>query len=157
LKLAVLFGPEFRNFDEQASATFPAFDDGELLWWVDAAVTVSPTRNDTLTLSNRRYQQPAFSSFSVYEDITYDLNWKHKFDPRWSAQAGFRIYIGDWQAPVQREDWIYTPYAGIACALGKNLNADLNYGYDWVESQVPNTEGREFTRHLVSLGLRYTF
>jgi hypothetical protein len=33
----------------------------------------------------------------------------------------------------------------------------LTYSYDWAESRVPNREGREFTRHLVSLAVRYAF
>jgi long-subunit fatty acid transport protein len=93
----------------------------------------------------------------MYEDITYDLTWRHKFDPRWSARAGFRIYAGDWQGPVNRDDWIFTPSTGLTWVPHPKVNADLAYSYDWVESQVPNTEAREFTRHLVALSLKYTF
>ena len=64
---------------------------------------------------------------------------------------------GDWLHPVKREDWIYTPSASVSCAVNKHTSCDLSYSYDWAESEIPNTSGREFTRHLVSLAVKYTF
>jgi long-subunit fatty acid transport protein len=101
----------------------------------------------------------------MYEDITYDLNWKHKFDDHWAGSAGFRLYAGDWQQPVSRNDWIYTPSLGLTYTHDKHLSAEFNYSYDWVENKVavvPGTQtayadGREFTRHMVSLSVKYAF
>jgi hypothetical protein len=160
LKLAVLAGPDIRQFDHR----IVGFDRNELLYYVDASINVLPTKQDSITLSNKRYEQPAFSSFSMYEDIIYELSWKHKFDDHWSGSAGFKLYIGDWQAPVNREDWIYTPSAGLSYTHDKHLSAELAWSYDWVENQIPTTaagasfaDGREFTRHLVSLAVKYAF
>ena len=72
-------------------------------------------------------------------------------------RAGFRAYAGDWQGPVNREDWIFTPSAGVTWKPHPKVSADLGYSYDWVESRIPNTSGREFTRHLVLLTLGYKF
>lgn len=154
LKLAVLGGPDIRDWQNVLPA---GFDRNELLYWIDAAVTLLPTKNDTVVLLNRRYEQPAFTSQSAYEDITYSVSWKHKFNDHWAANAGYQLYIGDWQAPVVREDWINTPSVGITYVHDKHLAADFGYSYDWVESQIPNTSGREFTRHLVWLSAKYTF
>ena len=74
-----------------------------------------------------------------------------------TAVAGFKVYGGDWQPPVNREDWIYTPSAMLSYAFNKHLNADLSYSYDRAVSEAPNTQGREFTRHIVSLGLKCSF
>ena len=164
VKLNVLLGPEFRDFSDRATQTYPQFDDNEQLYYVDASIAFLPTARDTITLANRRYEQPAFSSFSVYEDITYALIWKHKLDDHFTVGAGFQLYIGDWQAPVSREDWIYTPSASVGYTY-KKLSAELAYSYDWVVNQadvVPGTqtayaEGREYTRHLVSLSAKYSF
>ena len=163
LKFGILAGPDLRNFDNLSSNPLPAgFDPYEMLYYVDGFVTFLPTKQDTVTLSNKRFEQPAFSSFSMYEDITYDLIWRHKFDAHWAASAGFRLYIGDWQAPVSREDWIYTPSASVSYTW-KNLSAELAYSYDWVENkagtgpgQTAYADGREFTRHLVSLAVKYS-
>jgi hypothetical protein len=163
LKLGILAGPDIRQFDNVGSNPLPAgFDSNEMLYYVDGFVSFLPTKQDSITLSNKRFEQPAFSSFSMYEDITYDLTWKHKFSSHWAASAGFRIYIGDWQAPVSREDWIYTPSASVAYTW-KKLAAELAYSYDWVENkagvapgQTAYADGREFTRHLVSLSVKYS-
>ena len=154
MKLALLGGPDISNYD---SGTPANFDEGETVYYIDSSITLLPTSRDTIKLSNLRYQQPAFGSPSVYEDITYSVNWKHKFDDQWSANAGFQAYIGDWQSPAVREDWIYTPSVGVTYAHDKHLPAALGYSYYWVDSKVANTAGREFTRHLVWLSAKYTF
>ncbi len=160
LKLAVLIGPDIRQFDNKIHG----FDGNETLCYVDASITVLPTKQDSVTLSNKRYEQPAFSSFSMSEDITYDLTWRHKFSDHWAGNAGFRLYAGDWQQPVNRDDWIYTPSLGATYTHDKHLSVELAYSYDWVENQVSTkatgatyADGREFTRHLVSLAVKYAF
>jgi hypothetical protein len=161
LKLALLGGPDFNDY---ASGTPASFHDDELIYFMDSSITLLPTSKDTIRLSNTRYQQPAFSSFSVYEDITYAVTWKHTFDSHWSANAGFQLYIGDWQKPVSREDWIYTPSAGVTYTHDKHLSVDFGYSYDWVENhagtstpQTQYADGREYTRHLVWLAAKYAF
>ena len=159
LRLAVLAGPDIRNW---RNATPSGFNRDEVLYWIDATVTVLPTKADTIVLLNRRYEQPAFTSQSVYEDITYSVTWRHKFNDRLTGSAAFQLYIGDWQAPVQREDWIYTPSVSLTYVYDKHITAELSYSYDWVENKVPTSiapyaEGREFTRHIVGLSLKYNF
>jgi hypothetical protein len=135
-----------------------------MLYYIDASITLLPTARDTIVLANRRYEMPAFSSFSMYEDITYSLTWRHKLDDHFTVGAGFQLYIGDWQGPVNREDWIYTPSVSAAYNYNK-FSAELAYSYDWVENQAQvlagtataYADGREFARHIVSLGLKYTF
>ncbi|MBI5686221.1 MAG: hypothetical protein HZC54_14205 [Verrucomicrobia bacterium] len=156
LKLNMMAGPDVRDF---TSATPAGFDPNELLYFVDASASITPTRQDTVTVKLTRYEQPAFSSHSMYEDIVYDVSYRRKFNDRLTAGVGFKVYGGDWQAPVNRDDWIYTPSAMLACNFTKHLTGDLAYSYDWVDSEVPGTitAGREFTRHIVSLGLKYAF
>jgi hypothetical protein len=71
--------------------------------------------------------------------------------------AGFRAYGGDWLAPVRREDWIYTSSLGVSWTPGAHLSAELSHSYDWVESRIPDTDGRQFTRHLVTVAVKYVF
>jgi len=159
LKLAVLAGPDIRRFD---AGTPAGFNRNNMLVYWDASATVLPDKNDTLTLKSTRYEQPAFSSFSMYQDIKTDLAWRHKFNDQLSAQIGFTLYIGDWQQPVNRDDWIYTPNTAVTYTFNKHLSAEFAYSYDWVDSKVPAsaeplTESHEFTRHLVSLAVKYAF
>src|SRR5208282_3832476 len=97
IKLALLGGPEIRDW---ASATPVGFDRNRIDWWVDGTVTVIPDKNDTVTFLYRRFTQPAFSSQSIYDDITYSATWKHTFNKHFSANAGMQLYVGDWQVPV---------------------------------------------------------
>jgi hypothetical protein len=159
LKLAVLAGPDIRRFD---SGTPVGFDRTKLLCYWDASVAALPDKNDTVTLKSTRYEQPAFSSFSMYQDIKTDLAWRHKFNNQFSAQLGFTLYIGDWELPTHRDDWIYTPNAAVDYNFNKHLSAEFAYSYDWVDSKVPAsveplTNSHEFTRHTVSLAVKYTF
>jgi hypothetical protein len=72
--------------------------------------------------------------------------------------------VGDWQTPVNRNDWIYTPSVMASYTLNKHLSAELNYSCDLVQSKVSTSaegatwaDGREFTRNLVSLAVKYVF
>ena len=161
LKLAAVGGPDFRDF---YSGSIPGFDGDELLCYVDASITVLPTAQDSIVLAYRRSEQPAFSSLSMYEDIVYSLACRHKLGDCFTIGAGLQIYVGDWQPPTVREDWIYTPSASVAFNYRK-VSVELAYSYDSAENKAkvvagtPTTyaDGREFTRHLVSLGLKYVF
>lgn len=156
LKLNFMAGPDFRYFPDGPAR--PGFDTSDTLVYVDGSISVVPSSRDTLTFFNRRYAQPAFAGFSIYEDITYDFSWNHKFCDHWSATAGFRIYIGDWQPTFNRDDWIYTPRIELGYTLN-GFKASLGYAYDWSESKVeaPDNAGRNFTRHIVTLTAGYTF
>jgi len=158
VKLAVLAGPETRDW--LRSNTAKGFDRGETLWYVDALVTLLPTKQDTVTFKMTRFEQPAFTSQSVYEDIKYDLVWRHKFSDKFTAGAGMTLYIGDWQDPVLRDDWIYTPSLMASYAFNPNLTVEASWSYDNAVNQDTNTptnNGREFKRNLVAASLKYTF
>ncbi len=154
LKIVGVVGPDFRIFGDDVP---PGFDEHHTTLYYDASIVVTPTKRDTATILLRRFEQPAFGAPSAYEDITWEITWKHQFDAHLSVNAGFRAYGGDWLHPVERDDWIYTPSAGLVYAFSKHLTGELSYTYDWVDSRITDTEGREFTRNLISLGLRYAF
>jgi hypothetical protein len=172
LKLNVAMGPDIRQFSDESfrrfialapsNASYAAFDRNELLYYLDASVTLIPGKADSLVLRSTWFEQPAFSSFSMYQDIKHDLIWRHRLTDQLSAALGFTLYIGDWQPPVNRDDWIYTPNASLTYAITSKLAAEVAYSYDWVESKIPAsieplTESHEFTRHLASLSLKYAF
>jgi len=162
VKLAVMAGPETRDWLDDTPA---GFDRGKMLWFVDAQVTLLPTKEDTCTLKMTRFEQPAFTSQSVYQDIKYDIGWRHKFSDKFTVGAGFTIYNGLWQEPALRNDWIYTPSLMASYAFSPNLTAEASWSHDNAvnrETPVAGTstqyaEGREFQRNLYSVALKYTF
>ncbi len=154
LKVYGLIGPDFRDFNHE---TAPGFDDNYTTLYYDATAVVTLSKTDTINLLARQFEQPAFGAPSVYKDITWEIQWRHQFSPKLATTTGFRAYGGDWLEPVQRDDWIYTSSAGLVYTFTKQLTGELSYSYDWTESRIPDTEGREFSRHLVSLAVKYAF
>jgi len=154
LKINGVVGPDYRDF---SGTTAPTFNDHPTVIYYDASVVVTPTKQDSITVLFRQYSQPAFGNPSFYHDITYDLLWRHDFGTQFATTIGFRAYGGEWSPPVQRNDWIYTPSFILRYTPTKHLSADVSYTYDDATTRVPNTSGRAYTRHLVSLGLKYAF
>ena len=154
LKTTFTIGPDIHV---TTSAYAPGFDPDYTTLWVDGAVTFLPTAQDSIALVWRQNTQPAFASPSVYDDVVYEIIARHCFVHSWSVSSGFRVHNGDWMPPVTRNDWIYTPGLNVTYSPGSQLILELGYAYDWTDSTVPNTAGREFTRHLVWLSAKYTF
>lgn len=127
--------------------------------WGDVLLTFLPTKRDTFTFKFTRNTQPAFSSPSIYDDTVFDLNGRHAFNSRWAVGAGMRWWNGDWFKPVLRNDWVYTASASVAYTHDKHISAELSYLHDWTDCEYPglNTAGREYTRNVVWLTLRYAF
>ena len=153
-KFNLLIGPDIRAF---APGTQAGFDRNKLLLYFDGSLTLTPSRRDTLVLTVRRYEQPAFSSQSVYEDITYDFSWQRRFNERLTAGAGFNAHGGTWQAPARRNDWILTPSGMARWSFNKKLAGEVSFLYDKAESLIRNTQGREYTRPLLSASMKYSF
>lgn len=154
LKASVLAGPDLRDFHANPP---PAFNRDEVIYHVDGVLTFIPTTADTVTLTLRRFEQPAFSSHSMYEDIVYDLSWRRKCSSGLTVTLGWRAYEGDWQGPVNRLDWIYTGTATVAYAWSANLAGEITFARDSASSKVPSTSARNYARNLLSAGLKYTF
>lgn len=158
LKVALLAGPDLRDWEQPP----PAFRQNEILYWWDASLTWIPTTNDTFSFRSTRFQQPAFTSHSVYEDIFYQLSWQHLFSRSFSVTASFTLYIGDWQAPAVREDWIYSPTLSARYRFSEHWEAECFYSHDTAVNRAPvrlapYAEGREFNRNRLGVTLRYTF
>ena len=108
-----------------------------------------PDQNDTLTLKSTRYEQPAFSSFSMYQDIKSDLAWRHEYNDQFSAQIGFTLTSATGSAGEPRRLDLHAERGG-GLQLQQTLERRNHYSYDWVENKVPTsaeplTNGREFT------------
>jgi hypothetical protein len=154
LKLNLFIGPDWRDFNHSTPA---GFADHQVKLFVDSSVVITPGKADSVTFTMRQFEQPAFGTPSAYEDITYEVAWRHAFSEKITATAGFRAYGGIWEKPVLRKDWIFTPSASLACKYNAHWSADLSCSYDWADSLIPNKQGREYTRYLVSVGMKYTF
>lgn len=154
LKINLLMGPSYHHFYNN---TAPGFDPHLVTLYVDGSAVVTPGASDTVTLKARQFTQPAFGAPSAYEDITYEISWKHAICNHSSFSVGFRAYNGDWYHPVTRNDWIFTPSAGFDVIVNDHLSALLGVSYDWADSLDPGKPYREFTRYNLWLGAQYKF
>lgn len=153
LKTSVALGPEFRHFGNHVPTNFGDHD--RVNFYVDASVTVIPSTNDSVALSIKQFEQPGFGGRSVYEDLTYDLMWRHKFNSRWTAGLGGRAYNTDFLAPVVRNDWVLSLSTFVNCNITTKLNAELSYTFEKGVTHDANASGREYDRHLVAAGIKY--
>ena len=87
LRFNLFIGPDWRNFNH---STPPGFDTSPTLLYVDASLVLTLTKSDNLNFTMKQFEQPAFGTPSVYADITYDVSWRHAFNPQLSAVAAFR-------------------------------------------------------------------
>lgn len=154
LQLTVLAGPETRRF---APGTAAGFDPDQMVPWIDAVAVLTPSPRDACIMTVRRFEQPAFASCSVYEDITYEISWRRKCSHALTLSAGCKLYGGDWPTPVNREDWILTPSAQLQYAVNRHGTFEVSYAFDEAKSRVPATAGREYRRHLGSVATKFNF
>jgi len=155
LKANIALGPEFREF---AGTVAPGF--GGLQRWnfyVDASLAATVSKADTLTFSAKRFEQPGSSGRATYQDGTYDLTFRHKLDDRWTIGAGGRGYNTEFRRPAHRNDWVLSGSAFVNCAVDKHLSVESSYVFESGLTLNANSSGREYERHLVALGLKYTF
>ena len=153
-KVSFLIGPDFRAYGKDVAA---GFDRHRTKLFVDGTLTITPTKSDTFTLTAKRFEQPGYGGRSAYEDITYEIGWRHSFSDKLSAGVGVRALNWDFESPVVRNEWWYGVNVSVAYRFHKNFSAEAAYAYDQVESLVANTAGREARRHLASLGVKYAF
>ena len=153
MELVISLGPDFRRFGPNIN---PRSEADHVVLYVDSFVSLKPTDRDAITLKIRQFEQPAFASCSVYRDTSYDLSWRHGLGPGLGSTMGFRAYQADWMEPVARDDWIFTPSASFTFAISPHGKGEIGYSYDWSQSRVAMTDGREFTRHLIWFGCKYS-
>ncbi len=155
LKFALSLGPEFRRYGGVVAPGFADVDETYL--YVDSSLTLTPTKADTITLSAKRFEQPGMGGRSAYVDGTYDLAIRHKLSEKFTVGCGVRGYNTDFLEPVLRQDWIVSANGLVSYTFNKNLNAEVSYAYESGMSDVPDTSGREYTRSLFALGVKYVF
>lgn len=154
LKLAFLIGPSFHRFNDSVEPFLPR---NQNRVFVDASVTLQPTRWDTCTIKLGRFEEMISSACGAYEDIQYRATWEHHFGRAVSAAADFWVYRGEFEPPHLRDDTIYTPSLKVTWKINEHLSATAGYTYQWVESDLPATPAREYYRNEARVGLKWTY
>jgi hypothetical protein len=77
--------------------------------FIDASLTFAPSKADTVAASIKQFEQPGFGGRSAYEDLTYDVSWRHRIQEKLTLGIGGRAYNTDFLGPVNRNDWVLSP------------------------------------------------
>jgi hypothetical protein len=154
LKGTVTLGPDFRTFGENVPAGFVR---RKTRLYGDAAVAVTASKADTLTLTAKRFEQPGYGGRSAYEDSTYEIGWRRTFSDTFSTSLGARVLNWKFESPVNRNEWWYGVAVTATRRLGAHSQAVVTHSYDRVDSRVPGTAGREARRQQSSLGCKWNF
>lgn len=154
LRLSFLIGPSFHRFNDSVA---PFFSQNQNRVFVDASVTLRPTRDDTCTIKLGRYEEMISSACGAYEDIQYRATWEHRFTEAFAAAADFWVYRGEFEAPHFRDDTIYTPSLKLTWKINGHLTATAGYTYQWVESDLPATPAREYYRNEARVGFTWAY
>jgi len=154
LRLSFLIGPSFHRFNDSVA---PYFSRNQDRVFVDACVALKPTHLDTCTIKLGRYEEMVSSACGAYEDIQYRATWEHRFTDAVSAAADFWVFRGEFESPHLRDDTIYTPSLKVTWKINEHLAATAGYTYQWVESDLPATAGREYYRNEARIGLKTVF
>jgi hypothetical protein len=156
LKLTASLGPEIRQYDGIVAT---GFDRNQVYCYIDAMAAITISKDDTVSLLAKSFEQPGFSGRSAYLDTTLDLAWRHKLTDKLTIGAGVHGYNTDFIKPsATRNDWILTGSAVASYAFTKQLSTELSYLYDSaMNEEAENYPAREYSRQCVSLGVKYSF
>ncbi len=149
LKLNAMAGPSFHHFTADVPEIFGR---DETRVFADATVTLLPTARDTVQLIVSRFEQLSSCGRGAYEDIVYRASYTRKLTDALEAKADFRIYRAEFERPGLRDDTIYTPAVQLTWHQNAHLTWTAQYSYEWAESDIPDTSGREYHHHLASFG-----
>lgn len=152
--VSVLVGPEFRTYEATVPMGFGSLS--KLNLFLDTTLTIRAGKADTVTLAARRFEQPGFAGRAAYEDMTLDVSWRHKLGKAWTLGVGGRAYGTDFLEPVQRDDWVLSVNTLVHWVATPDLAAEASYAYEAGETRTPGATGREYGRHLLAVGVRYT-
>jgi len=167
-------GPDFRSYDQSA----PVSDDNTTKYYGEAALTATLSKKDTISFTYRQWQWVSSTGKVPYFDSTYDLNYKHKFNDKLSANLEGRLLGSDYTSGLAagagstpghivgttntRNDLFYTVAAGVQYAFNANFSANLAYAYDLGRNgqdglAAATVAPREFDHQLVTLGVAFKF
>lgn len=169
LKLTMQFGPDFRSYaPDTAFHTTPVKDHHPVTYYGEANLAAQVTRDDAVAFQFKHFDWISGCGSLPYADTLYELTYKRKLTEHCSLNLGAKAGEADYTmasiAPGMRDDWIVTLSAGLHYSFNPHLSADAWYSWDrglngygdLPVAQQPDSK-REFSRHLVSVGLQWKF
>jgi hypothetical protein len=154
LSVNFVAGPDFRNLGPDVPA---GADDTFTRTYFDGSIGVKLGDRDDIKFIARRFDQPGFGGRGLYTDSTYNIRYTHRFTDKLSASLDGRLIGCEFERPAKRHDWIYTTGISVAYKVAEHFTVGAAYAYEWGESEVRDTDAREFTRNMFTVSASVAF
>ena len=153
---SLLVGPDFRRY---AAATQCMTDRTPVAWHYTGNLTAALNATDSLTFTVKQERWLSSTGQSAYEARTLSLGWQHVFSERWHLQLSGQLQQGKYPAPIVRNDVLCSGQAQLRWRATKlfvvTLDATVQSATDLVD--LPATDGRNFHRSLLGIGVQRVF
>ena len=166
-KVNLLFGQDTRNFTTAAVALSNPTDRKKVLFYSNSSMTLTPTKDDTITLSWVRYLQPASTGRNAYEDQNAEVQWRHIIGA-YTLGGGVRVNTGSYLQGSRRDELDF-----FNVTVGYKINAQSSVSADYqhvgCDTSVANgaallaanalndVTNRGFSRNIFSVSYKLTF
>ncbi|MDX2109422.1 MAG: hypothetical protein SFY80_04195 [Verrucomicrobiota bacterium] len=151
MKISVLAGPDFRAYDRnKTDATFRDNSMNTAYW--EGSLSLTPTKNDTITFTTKGWQWLSGSGGSSLFDYKYDLTYTRKLGSDLQVKVGVNSLGSDYDFPALRNDWQHTFLVGATYKISDNFSTGVEYGFSKGDNHY-NVAARDYDRHLVTLSI----
>ena len=158
LQMNVSAGPDFRHYGNDV----PNNQDRNFRRiYCDALFTVTATKQDSFTLLVRQWQGLSTTSVTPLEDQVGRFGYKRQWTKDFSSEVFAQYADYNYDTPLNRDDDLETYGLSLVYQLTPNVTLDWGYSLDRGGSAyIPGAAqpvGRDLTRHLASMGIKYSF
>lgn len=155
LKIGGEAGPSFHQFNR--SSLPPGADPHETLLYYAFNLTARLGTNTTLQGQGSQHLLPSTGGRATFQNIRLTGTLEHRLRPDLRAAFRFDMQEYDMIRGLNTRDQVFTPEARLEYTLNRHFAFNAWYAYEWADALESGTEGREYSRHVVGLGLRATY
>lgn len=148
-------GPSFHQFDSATIA--PGDPDSMDFLYFTADATIRLATNTCIRLDVCQHLIPSGAGNGTFQNTTAAGTLDHKFNSHWSGALRLAYTEYDFFATFTRHDRRFIPQIRFNYALNQHLRFSAWYAYENAYSVLPNTSDRDYTRHVVGIGIKASY
>jgi len=148
--LSVQAGPTFHEYTGKRLA-----GQGKHLTrlYAEIAAQFKLDERQRVEFSYTQFDTLSSTSAAAYEYYALALRYAYAMSERWEFGASAAWVFTDYEAPTSRRDGMFTPEIFARWKLNEHVSLRLSYGCDIGYNDESSAYGRDFVRHVVSLGI----
>ena len=134
-KINLLAGNDSRTFTTAAVALNPLNLKKQFLW-SNTSMTLTPTKEDSITFSWVRFLQVASTGRNAYEDQNAEVQWRHTLGS-YTFGCGYRIAEGNYLQGSRRDELDYMNFM-VGYKFDANNSISIDYQHTGCNNSVAN-------------------